>query len=229
MKWYNKSWIMWVCLIFFTPMGLILLYTNRERHPKWKIIAGCSIAWFIIALSSPSHKVPQETPAPKQEIAQQEQQPTQIPLASKEIDVQLNYTVTNVGGKYKVSCETNLPDGMELMVTLDNSDTVAAKYGITAKGEKLTDAEFKTLMDNSYNGQGTSKVENGKFEVTFSGDNLLPGEYKLTISSTLAKLQKDASVKEKLGNNGANLKGKYVVDTSDGNKLIRLEEKVSLK
>lgn len=155
--------------------------------------------------------------------------PAQTTQKDASIDVQMNYAITNLDGKYKVACETNLPDGMELMVTLDNSDAVATKYGITAKGEKLTDAEFKTLMENSYKGQGTPKVENGKFEVTFSGDNLLPGEYELSISSPLAKLQQDSSVKDQLGANGANLKGKYVADAPGGNKVIRLEEKVTLR
>ena len=130
MKWYNKSWIMWACLIFFTPIGLILLYINRERHPKWKIIAGCSIAWFIIALSSPSHKVPQETPAPKQEIAQQEQQHTQSPTASKADEIK-----TAVAGVIKpenIETINYVPDNKFLLVKFKGSENLT--NNMTVKG-----------------------------------------------------------------------------------------------
>ena len=68
LKFWQKSWFMWVCLIFFTPLGLILCYVNRDRHPKWKIICGVFIVLLGIgALTSTNDKQNQKTNSTTQE------------------------------------------------------------------------------------------------------------------------------------------------------------------
>ena len=46
LKFWQKSWVMWVCLLFLTPVGIILCYMNRERHTHWKVI--CGVFSFIV-------------------------------------------------------------------------------------------------------------------------------------------------------------------------------------
>ena len=70
-KWYQKSWLMWVCLVLFPPIGLILLFLSRERHPRWKVIAAVGLVWCFIAYSS-GHNSNKENPAPAQQASQSE-------------------------------------------------------------------------------------------------------------------------------------------------------------
>ncbi|KHM51838.1 zinc-ribbon domain-containing protein [Anaerovibrio lipolyticus DSM 3074] len=53
LKFWQKSWFMWVCLIFLTPIGIILCYVNRERHSKWKVICGVFAVLFLIGVFMP--------------------------------------------------------------------------------------------------------------------------------------------------------------------------------
>ena len=46
LKFWQKSWVMWVCLLFLTPVGIILCYMNRERQTHWKVI--CGVFSFIV-------------------------------------------------------------------------------------------------------------------------------------------------------------------------------------
>lgn len=52
-KFWQKSWVMWVCLLFLTPVGIILCYINRERHTHWKIICGVFAVIFFIGIMMP--------------------------------------------------------------------------------------------------------------------------------------------------------------------------------
>lgn len=50
---WQKGWLMWLCLVFVPPIGMILCYVNREKYPKWKYICGIGLVWFIICLAQP--------------------------------------------------------------------------------------------------------------------------------------------------------------------------------
>jgi len=146
------------------------------------------------------------------------------------IDVQLDYTVEKIGEhKYKISGKTNLPDGIEIMLTLSNQDSIMVENGIPADtpSEKLTDDQFQMLNSLWYRGQDKPTVKNGSFSTIFGGDKLNPGEYTLSITTPMWKIMQNAEVKEKLGENGKNLTGKGVVSESNG-KRISLEGKIEL-
>lgn len=53
LRFWQKSWFMWLCLLFFTPVGIVLCYLNRERHPKWKLICGIFLILFVIGVAAP--------------------------------------------------------------------------------------------------------------------------------------------------------------------------------
>ena len=70
LKFWQKSWFMWVCLILIAPVGIFLCYINRERHPKWKIICGVFLVLFVIGLAAPGSK--DKTPATSNTTQSQE-------------------------------------------------------------------------------------------------------------------------------------------------------------
>lgn len=52
-KFWHQSWFMWLCLIIFWPVGLLIFYMNRDRHPKnFKVIKViCGIFLLLIVVS----------------------------------------------------------------------------------------------------------------------------------------------------------------------------------
>lgn len=185
----------------------------------------CIVSLVLASALTPTPEKTASAPQPKQEEKAQPKQedPT--------IHVQLDYKIEKLGEhKYKVSGTTNLPDGIELMLTLSNQYRIQAEMGIPADTppEKMTDEQFKKLMDTGYRGSDKPAVVNGKFESTFTGDKLNPGEYELTFSTPMWKILKNEDVKKKLGENGKYLDGKGVVSESSG-KRISLYETVNLQ
>lgn len=137
-------------------------------------------------------------------VAQKKEQEAMLAkTSSKDIEVQMSHQVEKIGeNKYKVSGTTNLPEGTQLMIKLSS---------------------------DSYRGSGKREVQNSAFEVVFSGEKLVPGEYSLSITMPLVKVQKNPSLTEKLGDNGEHLKGQYAVPANIGNNIIvRYEVDVSL-
>ena len=57
LQFWQKSWFMWLCLIFLTPIGIIICYINRERHPQWKAICGIFAVLLIIGVVLPKDDV----------------------------------------------------------------------------------------------------------------------------------------------------------------------------
>lgn len=150
------------------------------------------------------------------------------------INVQFDYKIEPAGDhKYKVSGTTNLPDGIELMVTLDNRNQIVAQNGYPedTPGDKLPDDLLIKLANTAYTGSDKPAVKNGKFESMFSGDNLKPGEYYLDFSTPIWRVMKNENAKQKLGEGCKYLEGKGVEDSGmkDGGKVFRIHEKVNLQ
>lgn len=57
-QWYKKSISVWLGLIFFPPLGIILLYINRSRYPKWKAMSAIAVLWALIIIVPKNHKNP---------------------------------------------------------------------------------------------------------------------------------------------------------------------------
>lgn len=183
-----------------------------------KMAAGIMAALMASSLFAGCGSDPKpEPPTQKQEQAE-----------NSTIDVQINHKVESLGGgKYKVSCTTNLPDGMELDVTLTNQWNIRKQLGIgeNADANKLSYDKAQKLNLMTFTAQDKVTVKDGKFEVTLGGDKLIPGDYDLEISSALTKLQKDENVKKRLGEKGENLTGKNVTE-SMGSKTVHFSAKV---
>lgn len=65
-KWYQKRGLVWVALFFIPPIGLIMLFLDREKRPGWKKIAALGIIWtLVLAASSMSKHAPGSTNHPQ--------------------------------------------------------------------------------------------------------------------------------------------------------------------
>ena len=132
------------------------------------------------------------------------------------INVQLDYKVEPAGiHQYKVSGTTNLPDGTELMVSLDNRQIIGAKYGVSedTRGDQLPDDLLLKIAGESFASSEKPAVKNGKFECLLHGDNLLPGEYDLSFTVPIWRVMKNEDVKKRLGEGNKNLAGEHVEDS----------------
>ncbi len=103
----------------------------------------------------------------------------------------------------KVVGTTNLPEGMELLSTLDGKTT-------------------------NFMGSSDLIVRNGRFESeTFGSDKgLLPGQYVIEITSPMSILQPDR-VQALIGENGKNLKGK-ALRKRDGDTVVEIKQPFQL-
>ena len=79
LSFWQKGWLMWLCLVFLPPVGMILCYLNRDRYPKWKIICGVFALWFVYILVQPNNKQqpPTNQTAQTQQIEQKTEQQKQ--------------------------------------------------------------------------------------------------------------------------------------------------------
>lgn len=85
-KWYQKRGLMWIFLFFIPPIGLIMLFLNRENCPAWKKIALLGIIWtLILAVSSASKHTPNPPNQPQtQTTIATSESPQKQPPAPKE-------------------------------------------------------------------------------------------------------------------------------------------------
>lgn len=47
-KWSDSKWFMWAMLVIIPPIGLFLLYRNKENHRHWKIIGAVFLVWTVL-------------------------------------------------------------------------------------------------------------------------------------------------------------------------------------
>lgn len=106
-----------------------------------------------------------------------------------EVFFNTNYTYTN-NGKVKFTIDTNLPDGMAVILTLKNANGFNAQDKVTILNGKIISDEFSK-----------------------KGNAIDDGSYQLCISSSAVQFYSDA-IKKQIGENGELLKGKYVKYTS---------------
>jgi hypothetical protein len=123
--------------------------------------------------------------------------------AAHALDVTIN-AKSDGTAKPTIHGSTNLPDDTVLMISIDRTA-------------------------NSYNAQGKVKVKNKKFissEFSDRGKDLAPGIYSLDITMPISNVQ-DQSVRDIIGQDGENIKGKYVKKSMFGGNII--EYKTTIK
>ena len=112
LKFWQKSWVMWVCLIFVCPLGLILCYLNRKRHPHWKIIMAVFAILFAIGMANggnkDSHQPPtqasqsqQAVPAKQVEAPKQEAQKQYQEVSADQLISELESNAAKASKTYK--------------------------------------------------------------------------------------------------------------------------------
>ena len=50
MKFYQKNWFIWLCLIVFAPLGIILLWTQKKYKPFTRVILSVVFLIFFIII-----------------------------------------------------------------------------------------------------------------------------------------------------------------------------------
>lgn len=142
------------------------------------------------------------------DVEEQEEVEEKVFNEKKEnINVFINEEVINDNGKIRLKLNSNLPDGSELMITLSGKNT-------------------------NYIGQNKVVLKNGEAESEeFSnrGEAMESGEYNLSISLSLARLQSD-EVRAVIGEDGEYLTGNIVKKSSiaDGN-VVDMEKVIRIK
>lgn len=148
-----------------------------------------------------------------------------------EYGVQLDYTIEKVDEhKYKVVGTTNLPNGTEISIDLDNYWIYRREVlGVPDEEDyTMNSSEREYVNQNVFQGNKKLKIKNGTFEATFNNSKKLnPGRYELSIISVIASLQ-SKDVKEIFGEHGKNLFGAYVVDGGDFEEFLRGEKVIHL-
>lgn len=131
-------------------------------------------------------------------------------ISNEKFEVKLDVFADVNNGKPIISGETNLPDGAELMITIN---TIATKEELAELG--LSDEEMKETRYTTH-GQDHVIVKDGKFTsstFTKQGEKYEPNEYMVSVSMSIAQLQ-DESVQKIIGVNGENMTGDNVVESS---------------
>ena len=148
-----------------------------------------------------------------------------------ESGVQLNYTIEKVAEhKYKVSGTTNLPNGTELSIDLENYWIYRREVlGVPDEADYImSPSEQEYANRNLFRGGKNVKVSNGAFEAIFSNaTKLVPGRYEISIISVIAGLQ-PKDVQKVFGEHGKNLFGAYVIDGGTFKEFLRGEKTVHL-
>lgn len=145
---------------------------------------------------SPATPEESEPPAESENPAHSDAPSTtpSAPAEPKKFEVSLEVSVDENSGKPVFTIDTNLPNETNLMLTLSRGD---------------------------YTGQTHVIVKNGvasSEEFSDKGSPLTSGEYLLTVSMSIPKLQSDA-VRKVIGENGENMTGKYVLDSEIGDSV----------
>lgn len=174
-KWYQKSWLLWVCLIFIPPIGLLLLFLTRERHPKWKIIGVAGLLWCLIAYAggnneskrnelSPSTKITHNASTTKDISAQEAQRDTHIDYMEVDIHSLMNDLEGNAAAAQKKYKGKNLKIVNGIVRTIDSDGDYFSigkdQYSITGVHCSL---ESQKLKDDLLNiRKGSTVIVYGK-------------------------------------------------------------------
>lgn len=168
--------------------GLILVMPSSEeaKPSQANTLAPTATSRSIATLANTPKltSAPESTPTPE---------PSKTPIVvitSEPSSTELIFNVSTrfEDGKIYFDVETNLPDGMDIMFT------VMARQDILGQGKVKVSSGFITA---------------GPF--TRQGEPYPPGEYLLSISSPLLRLQ-PSEVQQSLGANGKNFYGDHIVE-----------------
>lgn len=185
-----KKIVVGILGLFLLPIALVALSANLliqgiKSKNMVKIGGGAFLTMlaisFAIHMYTPTDDI-EETP----EI--ENKQESTEPVKQEDFEVEIEETMENEDGKVRFNITTNLPDTTELMISVTE------------------------LNNGEYRGQTKVTVMNGEAQTEWfsnKGDALRNGEYELSISMSLPRLQSE-EVQAVVGENGEFMKGEYV-------------------
>lgn len=193
---------------------------QKRSSATWWIIGGCGVilvltalcacGFFVLggsallstetlapapAVAEPATVQPSAVPSEPTDTSQPPAPPTDTPkptdtlvptAISQPMEAVLNVDVRIESGQVYFDVETNLPDGMQFMFTVENSDGILGQSKTEVVGGRISAGPFSR-----------------------KGEPYPPGEYMLSITSPLLRLQ-PPEVQEILGEAGENVYGEYI-------------------
>lgn len=131
-KWYEHPAFMWFWLIVFWPLGMLLLYWDRNHHSKWKKIAGITFIIWIVIMAFPKD---QEKTSPQSQSVTTQQQVQEEKVIQKQ---SIPATVPTSPPNVKPVTKNNIKNAPPAATTGEhgpNGETI--KGNINKRGEKI--------------------------------------------------------------------------------------------
>lgn len=100
MKFYQKSWFIWLSLIFFAPLGIILLWTQKKYKPVPRVILSVFFLVFFICVIATEKTAVAEVTQETTQVEQKEQE-YEIEVTAKELADEFNDNEIRANQNYK--------------------------------------------------------------------------------------------------------------------------------
>lgn len=109
MKFYQKSWFIWLSLIFFAPLGIILLWTQKKYKPVPRVILSVFFLVFFICViaiggsdePAPSNVANNTSSNVTTSQVEQKEQEYEIEVTAKELADEFNDNEIRANQNYK--------------------------------------------------------------------------------------------------------------------------------
>lgn len=147
MRWYQQTWVMWLFLIGFWPIGAVLLLIRRRQYTKRKFYAILALTglWFLYFLWN-SHQADVQKKQYEQAIAESQ-------MATKKAQPQKERIVRYI--------KQGLPNADNINVTLDNvPDEFSIYFELKSSSANIEEAKQigKESIEKLLNGGLDAKV-----------------------------------------------------------------------
>jgi micrococcal nuclease len=127
MKWYQKAWVIILFLIFFAPIGIILVWWQKpkwNKNIKWTASIFAAI-WFLIIAVSGQSQPPQEYNAKKESKK----------IASKDTKTESKKESTKTKATEETAKVTRIIDGDTIEVSLNGKTEKVRLIGVNTPEE----------------------------------------------------------------------------------------------
>ncbi|MDR3595076.1 hypothetical protein [Clostridium sp.] len=177
-KFHEKDWFLWVCLIFFAPVGIFLLWKNKRYSKNATIILTVVFAiWFVGALAQGGKNKPvEQTTASTQQEVKQADTPAKKEAPKKEWKPK---EVAELGKPYYCYDKSKTTsDGLPLvlnMINVELKDNTITLISGAPPFEDIEDSKEKYMKIKVIDQEGnSSEIKDAKLtksDYQYNGEN----------------------------------------------------------